>query len=530
MKLLSTLLGVIISFSASTQFNVASTQDNYINGYGSYWNLENSSNSVVKNGRGFLHVMVYDGGGPIFAWDNNGTSGKMPLGNFPGPLFNWPEADLDVVVTNISGHIVAFVVQSVMMSLNSNQQYVIIRSTEWDGTTFLPFSSPYILSLNNNSSATIPHIDHDDNGQMIVSWTQNDNVHMRTINYATSAPFFNVTGYYNVSNMIGLVGDYKHSDIAINPSGVAAILVSYQVPFNHLNFAVYQFNLNSVSNGTLYQQSDWTTCIINSGASVLANEPRIAKSSDPNLPNDFSIVTTHNVVKCWIDLKFVKVSIYHNGVFSNGYYPFSCINSFINTTSLVYFHPSIEYCKDVIELTYTYVDMDYLINPSAQLSHVLSQKFDLNGQPIYPNLSCSLISSDISLSQTCISNTTPKKYSDQDDFYYAFYMIDDRVAYKKSSYQNVNLRLQANSSGSESVVKNYSLKIFPNPASSDVVLSTVGFKCKELVIYNTYGVVVKKVAINGNSTLVDISNLSSGLYFVEAVLNRQKIISKFVKK
>jgi hypothetical protein len=79
---------------------------------------------------------------------------------------------------------------------------------------------------------------------------------------------------------------------------------------------------------------------------------------------------------------------------------------------------------------------------------------------------------------------------------------------------------------------NTELKLFPNPASSEIVLDfsyDVSWIGKEINIYNANGNLVKKSIISTKTQKLLINNLSSGIYFIKAQNGDKKINKKLVK-
>jgi hypothetical protein len=76
------------------------------------------------------------------------------------------------------------------------------------------------------------------------------------------------------------------------------------------------------------------------------------------------------------------------------------------------------------------------------------------------------------------------------------------------------------------------LKLFPNPASSEIVLDfsyDVSWIGKEINIYNANGNLMKKSIISTKTQKLLINNLSSGIYFIKAQNGDKKINKKLVK-
>jgi hypothetical protein len=77
---------------------------------------------------------------------------------------------------------------------------------------------------------------------------------------------------------------------------------------------------------------------------------------------------------------------------------------------------------------------------------------------------------------------------------------------------------------------NAKLFITPNPAIDVVYLSSGSEQISEVSIYNLSGALVKKVALNG-STTVNVADLSQGHYVVKAAVESgATLVGKLIKK
>jgi len=72
-------------------------------------------------------------------------------------------------------------------------------------------------------------------------------------------------------------------------------------------------------------------------------------------------------------------------------------------------------------------------------------------------------------------------------------------------------------------------KVFPNPASSTVTISTPEVDSANLSVTDLSGKIVMTKALNGIENTVDISNLSTGAYFFEVSANSKKEVIKILK-
>ncbi|CAM3494469.1 Amicyanin [Aequorivita lipolytica] len=76
-------------------------------------------------------------------------------------------------------------------------------------------------------------------------------------------------------------------------------------------------------------------------------------------------------------------------------------------------------------------------------------------------------------------------------------------------------------------VKN--LNFYPNPVKNDLTISSL-YKVDSYQIYNVLGSLVAEGKGNGNITLVDMSRMNSGLYFVKVTSKNMQTTLKIAKK
>ena len=72
-------------------------------------------------------------------------------------------------------------------------------------------------------------------------------------------------------------------------------------------------------------------------------------------------------------------------------------------------------------------------------------------------------------------------------------------------------------------------KVYPNPASSVVTISTPDVETAKLNVTDLSGKTVMTKSLNGIENTVDISNLSTGAYFFEITANNNKEVVKILK-
>ena len=72
-----------------------------------------------------------------------------------------------------------------------------------------------------------------------------------------------------------------------------------------------------------------------------------------------------------------------------------------------------------------------------------------------------------------------------------------------------------------------SLKIYPNPASGNITLETP--ETGTLSVYNLNGILVLEQKITKQTTTIDVSKLSEGLYVLKVVGEKKVFVGKFMK-
>lgn len=73
------------------------------------------------------------------------------------------------------------------------------------------------------------------------------------------------------------------------------------------------------------------------------------------------------------------------------------------------------------------------------------------------------------------------------------------------------------------------IRIFPNPAGSQVTISSKGDLLSKIIISDILGKVNQCYVGNGANTEIDISQLSAGIYSIRAIGKQGVYIGKFTK-
>ena len=129
---------------------------------------------------------------------------------------------------------------------------------------------------------------------------------------------------------------------------------------------------------------------------------------------------------------------------------------------------------------------------------------------------------------------------------------DDPVSIDLSEFQgnNIRLRWRGHNNGSDvltyswfidnvkvvatdtltSVNENYmETRIYPNPADNQLTVNAEE-NIQSISIYNILSVKVMETAINNKEAVIDLTELESGLYFIEILGKNEKSIKTFIKK
>jgi hypothetical protein len=96
---------------------------------------------------------------------------------------------------------------------------------------------------------------------------------------------------------------------------------------------------------------------------------------------------------------------------------------------------------------------------------------------------------------------------------------------------NLEYKINFTVATSTGITEKTVIKLFPNPATTSITVewsdATMG---ADLKIFCTSGRVVLQKRIESNSDVIDISNLSSGIYIVQLVGNNLQVRSRFIKQ
>lgn len=93
-----------------------------------------------------------------------------------------------------------------------------------------------------------------------------------------------------------------------------------------------------------------------------------------------------------------------------------------------------------------------------------------------------------------------------------------------------NVKIVATDTIPQAVNENYlETKIYPNPVDNILTISSEE-EIQHMSIYNILSVKVMEMVINNKETVIDLSNLESGMYLIEILGRNEKSIKTFIKK
>ncbi|NEN24674.1 T9SS type A sorting domain-containing protein [Cryomorpha ignava] len=77
-------------------------------------------------------------------------------------------------------------------------------------------------------------------------------------------------------------------------------------------------------------------------------------------------------------------------------------------------------------------------------------------------------------------------------------------------------------------IKEAEFSIFPNPATSHILMSFTNSVNANFRIYNANGMLVKSGAVIGEQQKINLDGFAAGLYFVEIQDEKGSLVKKFV--
>lgn len=84
--------------------------------------------------------------------------------------------------------------------------------------------------------------------------------------------------------------------------------------------------------------------------------------------------------------------------------------------------------------------------------------------------------------------------------------------------------------GINDLTNNSNLTIYPNPFNEIIIVESLNTEITELIVFNVLGEIVYSHQINNRKTEINLSGISSGVYFVQCKIGNKISIRKLVKK
>lgn len=81
--------------------------------------------------------------------------------------------------------------------------------------------------------------------------------------------------------------------------------------------------------------------------------------------------------------------------------------------------------------------------------------------------------------------------------------------------------------GNEELVHEEIIEVYPNPVSNQLNIDATQFSLREVRIINNTGALIKEITTDLNQ--IDVSDLPSGIYFINLVGEEGSVNKRFVK-
>ena len=94
-----------------------------------------------------------------------------------------------------------------------------------------------------------------------------------------------------------------------------------------------------------------------------------------------------------------------------------------------------------------------------------------------------------------------------------------------SDIKKITFKAEGSSIAEDQIDGSLSIAVYPNPAENEIHLANVEFDKANIEIFSSIGKLVLKSQVNGAEP-IDISSLSSGIYFLKVNGQTVKIIKR----
>lgn len=100
-----------------------------------------------------------------------------------------------------------------------------------------------------------------------------------------------------------------------------------------------------------------------------------------------------------------------------------------------------------------------------------------------------------------------------------------------SATQGIQYAYEIYQIGIKEQVIDQTLKVYPNPASEKLIITTTTPENKTYLLYNALGEVIAKNSLQGNNTNIDINSLEPGIYILQITSSNSTLTTyKIIKK
>ena len=80
------------------------------------------------------------------------------------------------------------------------------------------------------------------------------------------------------------------------------------------------------------------------------------------------------------------------------------------------------------------------------------------------------------------------------------------------------------------IVNENNIQLYPNPVKNRLEISTFNINIESINVFNMYGALVKRVNVSNTKTIINVSALASGTYFIRFISGDNVITKKFIKE
>ena len=99
----------------------------------------------------------------------------------------------------------------------------------------------------------------------------------------------------------------------------------------------------------------------------------------------------------------------------------------------------------------------------------------------------------------------------------------------------ISVQVISKTNGIKNIELSKQVKIYPNPAANIITIETgsnseVRSENADLRVYDVVGNLVMEKSITANKTNIDVSALTSGVYFIKATTDKGEVVKKFIKQ